>query len=286
MVPVIDKKTTENINILKNITARPIIMGILNVTPDSFSDGGRYFNLENAVEKASQMVNDGADIIDVGGESSRPGAGAVTLEEELKRVIPVIKEISKNLKVKISCDTYKHEVAKEALEHGADMINDITGFRDTQMRKVAVDFNASICIMHMQGAPHTMQENPEYENVLRQVKDFLYQQARICQEEGIDPDKIIIDPGIGFGKTLEHNIEILANIEYFSGKYPIMIGASRKSFIEKILGEPILPDKRLSGSLAVATYCCLKDVSILRVHDVKETRDVIKVTKSLKEQER
>lgn len=257
-------------------------MGILNVTSDSFFDGGKYLNQGDAFKRACRMVEEGADIIDVGGESTRPGVGEVPAEKEIKRVIPVIEKIKKELNVKISCDTSKYEVAERALEAGADMINDVRGFRDPEMRRVACNSNAAICIMHMQGNPRTMQNNPVYKDVISEIKDFLYTQAEICKEDSINTDNIIIDPGIGFGKTLEHNLKILANIELFD-KYPVMVGASRKSFLEKLLNAPV--EERLPGSLSAAAYCALKNVSILRVHDVKPTKDVVKAIKALKEKE-
>ncbi len=257
----------------------PAVMGILNVTPDSFSDGGKYLDPESAVKKAEEMISQGADIIDIGGESTRPGAEKIHFEEEIKRIIPVIKEIRKKFDIRISCDTSKYEVAERAIAAGADMINDVAGFKCPQMRKVAAENNAAICIMHMKGTVRTMQENPVYENVLEEIRDFLYGQAALCEDDGIDRSNIIIDPGIGFGKQLEHNLKILSNIKYFAEKYPVMIGASRKSFLNNILGIPV--EERLAGSLAVASYSTLNSAAVLRVHDVKETRETIKVIKAL-----
>jgi dihydropteroate synthase len=258
-------------------------MGILNVTPDSFFDGGKYFNPKDALERARLMIQQGADIIDVGGESTRPGSSEVPIEEEINRVSTIIKQIKDNFSVKVSCDTSKPEVAAEAVASGADMINDVRGFRDPLMRKVAAETGAFVCIMHMRGNPDTMQNKPHYSDVLAEIKDFLYNQARVCEEDGIAPENIFIDPGIGFGKTLEHNLKILANADYFNEKYPVLIGASRKSFLDKLLGIPV--EERLPGSLAVAGFCVLKNVSILRVHDVKETKEVIEVIRALKENE-
>lgn len=259
----------------------PAIMGILNVTADSFYDGGRYMNRDCALERARQMVREGADIIDVGGESTRPGSSGVPLDEELRRVIPVISSISEELDIKISCDTSKPEVASQALQAGAHIINDVTGFSNPEMRSVAASHGAVVCVMHMQGTPRTMQESPSYIDVVSEIKDYLYMRAGLCEESGIDRSSIIIDPGIGFGKTLEHNLRILSNIGSFSGKYPVMIGASRKSFLENLFGDP--PRQRLAGSLAAAGYTALNGVSILRVHDVIQTYQTVRLVKLLKE---
>jgi dihydropteroate synthase len=266
-------------------SGRPAVMGILNVTSDSFSDGGDYLNTERAFERACRMAEEGADIIDVGGESTRPGALKVSAAEELDRVIPVIKKINSELDTKISCDTSKAEVAREAAAAGAVILNDVTGFTDPAMRKVAADTDAAICIMHMQGDPETMQNNPVYEDVLAEIREFLNTQAELCAEEGIDPENIIVDPGIGFGKTLEHNLKLLANIESVSSGYPVLVGASRKSFLGMLMKESRPPDKRLAGSLAVASYTAVKGVSILRVHDVLETREALDVIQNIMERE-
>ncbi|MFC2061427.1 dihydropteroate synthase [Elusimicrobiota bacterium] len=259
------------------------IMGILNITPDSFYDGGKFIDPDHALKQAEEMAGQGADIIDIGGESTRPGSGEISVEEELARVIPVIKKIKEKLNIKISCDTSKHQVARKALESGAEMVNNVTGFIDPEMRKAASDFDAAVCIMHMKGTPRSMQNSPDYDDVLEEIRNFLYRQAELCEDEGISGDNIIIDPGIGFGKTLEHNVKILANLEYFSGRYPVMIGASRKSFLGMLLGTPV--EERLPGSLAVAAHCVEKDVRVIRVHDVKETKETVDLIKTLKEKE-
>lgn len=261
----------------------PALMGILNVTPDSFYDSGKYFEFDRAIKKADQINAAGAVILDVGGESTRPGSDGTSPEEETGRVIPVIKEIKNSLDIRISCDTSKYKVAEKALAAGADMINDVTGFTDPEMRRVASEYDAAICIMHMQGSPKEMQRTPQYNDVLKDIRDFLYRQAEICEEDGIDHDNIIVDPGIGFGKTLEHNLKILANIDYFCEEYPVLVGASRKSFIQMLLGIPL--EERLAGSLAVAGYCARKGVRMLRVHDVKETKEAVGMIKALVERE-
>lgn len=259
----------------------PLVMGILNVTPDSFSDGGEFFDLDSAVSRAGEMVEKGADIIDVGGESTRPGSESVSEQEEIDRVIPVIEKMAENFKVKISCDTSKPHVAESALKHGASMINDVTGFKDPHMRKIALKYNSDICIMHMKGRPRTMQDNPVYKDVIRDIINFLHKRAQMCEQEGIKRENILVDPGIGFGKTLKHNIRIISEIDKFTKKYPVLVGASRKSFLGKILNTD--EKNRLGGSLAVAAFCALKGVSVLRVHDVGETKQVIKVIKTLTE---
>lgn len=264
-------------------TDLPALMGILNVTPDSFYDSGKYFEFDRAIKKADQINAAGAVILDVGGESTKPGSDGISPEEETGRVIPVIKEIKNSLDIRISCDTSKYKVAEKALAAGADMINDVTGFTDPEMRRVASEHDAAICIMHMKGSPKDMQKTPQYNDVLKSIRDFLYRQAEICEEDGIDHDNIIVDPGIGFGKTLEHNLKILANIDYFCEKYPVLVGASRKSFIQMLLGIPL--EERLAGSLVVAGYCARKGVRMLRVHDVKETKEAVGMIKALVERE-
>lgn len=268
---------------ISDIKSKPMIMGILNITPDSFSDGGKYYTLKDAMKRVEEMLSEGAEIIDVGGESTRPGSDRVSLEEELRRVIPLIRNIKQNFDLPVSCDTSKWEVAREALNSGADMLNNVTGFTDPRMRQVAKDFSSMICIMHMRGTPRTMQDNPVYNDVVADIKSFLYQQSMICEEEGILHNNIVVDPGIGFGKRLEDNLKIIANIKEFAEDYPVMLGASRKSFIENALGVDSKPSERITGSLAVAGYAALEGVSILRVHDVKETKQITEITNLIKE---
>ena len=252
------------------------IMGILNVTPDSFYDGGKYNSIEPALNHAKQMYEDGADIIDVGGESSRPGAQPITTEEEIVRVCPVIEKIAKEFPIKISIDTYKAEVAKAALQAGATMINDIGGLQhDLEMVTIAAKYKAEIVIMHMKGSPENMQENPLYDNIIPDIYKFLEKSINLALQNGIKYDKIIIDPGIGFGKTLEDNYKILKHIKSFEGlNSRILIGLSRKSLIGNLYKNQNnqTPVDRLPGTIALNVYSMLMGASIIRVHDVKEHR--------------
>ncbi|WP_038057280.1 dihydropteroate synthase [Thermodesulfobacterium hydrogeniphilum] len=260
----------------------PYFVGILNVTPDSFSDGGRYFNLKNAILRAKELLEEGADIIDVGGESTRPFSNSVSEEEELQRVIPVIKAIKEEFpSAIISVDTYKSKVAAEALKVGADIVNDISALRfDKNMLNVIKDYNCPVIIMHMQGTPKTMQINPVYDNVIEDIKKFFKNRIEFLVEQGISFEKIIIDPGIGFGKTFEHNIEILKNLEsFYELNRPVLIGHSRKSFIGKIINKP--PQQREGGTIGVSIFTYLKKVHFLRVHKVDFNKDAIKVFKIL-----
>jgi dihydropteroate synthase len=256
-------------------------MGILNATPDSFFDGGKYDDRESAEKQIEKMVEDGADIIDVGGMSSRPGSKPVSADEELKRVIPAIKYLNANHDVLVSVDTYRSEVARKAVIAGAHIINDISAFTmDKDMAKTAADCGASIVLMHMKGTPEDMQDDPQYENVVDDIYTYLEKQTGIAVEAGIPEDRIIIDPGIGFGKTLEHNLNILNKLREFTYMgFPVLVGASRKSFIGKIM--ELDADQRLEGSLAAAVWSTINGASILRVHDVKETVQAIKVAASI-----
>lgn len=262
---------------------KPLIMGILNVTPDSFSDGGRFFSLNDAVKHAIQMEKDGADIIDIGGESTRPGAKPISLKEEMKRVIPVLEKLIDKIKIPISIDTYKSEIAEKTLDIGADMINDITALRgDEKLANVVAEYDVPICIMHMKGTPQNMQVNPEYDDVVEEIKDFLKERAEYAVSTGIKKKNIIVDPGLGFGKRtgkgIEDNLEILNRLSEFKELgYPILVGASRKTFIGYFFGDgELLPvSKRLEGSLAAAIIAITNGANIVRVHDVKETRCVI-----------
>lgn len=258
-----------------------IIMGILNVTPDSFYDGGHYFEKDKAFRRVETIVSEGAQIIDVGGMSTRPGSLPVSFEEEIDRIIPIIKYIKKNFDVLISADTYRSEVARRAIDAGAHIINDISGLSmDKNMAGVIAEGGVSVIIMHIKGTPENMQKNPEYENVIDEIYGYLEDRTDMAVNSGIKPEKIIIDPGIGFGKTLEHNLEIINKISEFKVLgYPVMIGASRKSFIEGILGLPV--GERLEGSLAAAVYSVINGADILRVHDVGETVRAVKVARSI-----
>jgi len=260
---------------------RTLIMGVLNVTPDSFYDGGRYSNLKRAVDRAWEMVEEGADIIDIGGESSRPGASPVGEKEELERVIPVIKKLSSRIKAFISIDTYKSGVARKAIDVGAIIVNDISALRmDEKMAKVIESSGVPVCLMHMQGTPRNMQRNPRYKDVISEIFAFLRERIDFCEQAGIDIEKTIIDPGIGFGKTVEHNLQILKNLDQFKSLgRPIMVGVSRKSLIGKVLR--LEPEERLEGSLASAIWSMMKGASILRVHDVKETKRAVKMAEAI-----
>lgn len=257
------------------------VMGILNVTPDSFFDGGEFNAVDRAVERAVEMERMGADIIDIGGESTRPGSERVTLEEEKERVIPVIKKVSKEVDSLISIDTYKPEIAEAAVDAGADIINDIFGLRTEGMAEKVAELDVPIIIMHMQGTPKDMQKNPEYEDVINDISQFFLERIDHAKEAGIKDENIILDPGIGFGKELEHNLEIIRRLDEFNSLgYPILLGASRKSFLKGVLNKEA--DERLYGSLAVAADAVENNIAILRVHDVEETVDVVKTIESVK----
>ena len=257
---------------------RPHIMGVLNLTPDSFSGDGMYRYGMCAVYIADHvvsMVRDGADILDVGGESSRPGSKPVPEKEEIKRVIPVIKILAKSVKVPLSIDTCKVGVARQALDSGATLINDITGLRDPAMARLAARYKCGVVIMHMKGKPRTMQQNPQYKSVVAEISDYLEIAIRNALDAGICEDKIIIDPGIGFGKTAEQNLTILKNLNDLKGLgRPILVGVSRKSFLGKILDAPA--QERISASTAGAVLAVLNGAHIIRAHDVKETREALK----------
>ena len=260
----------------------PYYMGILNVTPDSFSDGGRFFRVEEAVERARYLLETGADILDIGGESTRPFSEPVPEEEELRRVVPVIKAIRKEFPdAVISVDTYKAKVAEEAVKAGADIVNDISACRfDPKMVEVLKDLQVPVIIMHMKGEPKTMQVNPEYQDVVKEVKEFLKERLDFLVSQGVDESKIIIDPGIGFGKTFEHNLELISHLEEFKTlECPILLGHSRKSFIGEIIGKE--PSQRDGGTVGVSIFAYLKGVHILRVHEVSINKDAIETFKRL-----
>ncbi len=259
---------------------RPIVMGIVNVTPDSFSDGGNWFNTSAAVAHAIELVDDGADILDVGGESTRPGAEPVPLNEELRRVVSVVAEIAKRTSVLVSIDTMKPCVARACLDAGAAIVNDVSGFRDPEMVKVAKDFHAGCVVMHMRGVPQTMQKNPLYTDVVTEVAGYLQERLRVLGESGIPLEAVCLDPGIGFGKTLEHNLQLLANLDRIAALgRPICLGVSRKTLIRNLCdaaagGRRTQPSERDAGSLAVACFAAARgNAHVLRVHDVRNTRD-------------
>ncbi|MFH0838905.1 MAG: dihydropteroate synthase [Candidatus Omnitrophota bacterium] len=256
-------------------------MGILNITLDSFSDGGLYLRKEDAIKKACQLEEQGAHVIDIGGESSRPNAKAISIKEELKRILPVIKKLVKMINIPISVDTYKSEVARCALEEGATLINDIYALRyDRKLADVITKYNVPVILMHMRGAPHNMQLDPQYKDVVKDIVVFLKERINAAKTLGIKENNIIIDPGIGFGKTKEHNLEILNRLEEFKAlNRPLMIGTSRKSFIGKVLS--VDTDKRIFGTAASVAVSILKGAHIIRVHDVGEMRDVACLTDAI-----
>ncbi len=254
---------------------RPLLMGIVNVTPDSFSDGGRFLMTDAAVEQAMQLVAEGVDILDVGGESTRPGAESVTEAEELRRVVPVIEKLSRMTSVPISIDTSKSNVARETLNAGARIVNDISGLRfDDQMIAVCRDAGCGIVCMHMQGTPQTMQINPQYDDVVAEINEFFSERLRTFLQAGILPERVALDPGVGFGKTPQHNVTILSSIRQFQelGR-PVLIGHSRKRFLHKLLGKPV--DDRVFWTVGVSVALSNQGVDIIRVHDVAANRDSI-----------
>jgi dihydropteroate synthase len=265
-----------------DLSRQGLIMGVLNITPDSFSDGGNFFDAENAVEHGLRMVAEGAHIVDVGGESTRPGAEAVAAEEELRRVIPVIEQLRRRSEVIISIDTSKAEVARAAIQAGALIVNDVTGGRgDEKMMPLIAEIKAAFIIMHMQGTPQTMQIAPQYTNAVSEVFDFFRQQYARAIVYSIDPMAIAFDPGIGFGKTLEHNLELLAQLERLRAcDRPIVIGVSRKSFLGKLIHSAQISD-RLAPAVALTSLLRTRGADVLRVHDVKENVNALKVTEAI-----
>ncbi len=255
---------------------RPILMGIVNVTPDSFSDGGEHATSQQAIAHAHRLVSEGAHILDIGGESTRPGATPVSVEDELKRVLPVILAL-RDTGVAISVDTYKPEVMRAALDAGADLLNDVSGFRDPAARQVAASHpNCGLCVMHMQGQPHTMQLAPDYMDVVQDVKAYLVAQAHLLEGQGVDARRISLDPGCGFGKTLEQNYALIKNLNQFvETGYPVLLGVSRKSLIGTVTGRSVT--QRLAGSIAAALAGVARGAAIIRAHDVAETIDALNV---------
>nr|WP_158161244.1 dihydropteroate synthase [Vibrio mimicus] len=255
----------------------PVVMGILNTTPDSFSDGGSYIHLDKALSRAQEMIAAGVAIIDIGGESTRPGAPEVTLEDELQRVIPLIQAIrEQNSQVWISIDTSKAEVMRQAIAAGADIINDVRALQEPGAIEVAAQAQVPVCIMHMQGQPRTMQASPQYDNVIEEVCQFLAERIAVCEAAGIKRENIILDPGFGFGKSIQHNYHLLAHLEQFHRfGLPVLAGMSRKSMIFKILNKQ--PAECVAGSVACATIAATKGAQIIRVHDVEQTIDALKM---------
>ncbi len=263
--------------IISELGIRPLIMGVVNITPDSFSDGGRFFDHEKAYDHALSLIESGADIIDIGGESSRPGSEGVLIEVELDRVLPVIKKLAKKKKIPISIDTVKSEVAGQALRAGACMINDISSMSvDPEMGKTAAEFHAYLVLMHMRGTPKNMQDDTQYDDIIGEILSYLKDAAERAAVAGVAKEKIIIDPGIGFGKSVEGNFTILKNLHRFlETGYHLLVGASRKSFIGNTLDLDV--DNRLEGSLTSALYAVLNGADIVRVHDVAETRRALTI---------
>ena len=258
-------------------------MGVLNITPDSFSDGGQYFSQESAFDRATQIIEEGADIIDVGGESSRPGAEPISESEELRRVMPVVEKIASRFSIPISIDTYKSEVAKEALKSGANIVNDISGLNfDLKMIDIVKEFNVPIIIMHIKGTPKNMQQNPQYDNIIDEIVYYFEKQINLCLDHGIPKSHIILDPGIGFGKKLNDNFILIKELNTFTNLgYPILIGPSRKSFIGLTLDLPV--DERLEGTAAAITASIINGARIIRVHDVLEMKRVQIISDKIKE---
>jgi dihydropteroate synthase len=254
----------------------PIVMGVLNVTPDSFSDGGRFLDVDSALAHARRMVGEGAAIIDVGGESTRPGAAPVSEQQELDRVLPVIERLRADADCAISIDTMKPAVMRAACGAGAEMVNDVFALRASGAIEAACDTSAALCLMHMQGEPRTMQRDPHYDDVVVEVQEFLFERVAVCLAAGIAKDRLVVDPGFGFGKSLEHNLELLAGLEALGAAgVPVMVGLSRKSMFKALLGREL--EDRLPASLAAATIAVRHGASIVRTHDVAATRDAIRV---------
>lgn len=262
-------------------TDRPLVMAVLNVTPDSFSDGGRYVNPRAALEHARGMVAAGADILDVGGESTRPGAEPVPIQEELDRVMPVLEALHAELDVVLSIDTSKPEVMQAALEAGVGMLNDVNGLRSPRAMAVAASGSAAVCVMHMQGEPRSMQRRPQYGDVVAEVAEFLVGQAAALRARGLPANRIVLDPGFGFGKTLEHNLALFRALPSLAALgYPLLVGVSRKSMIGTLLGDRPVSERRV-GSVAAALLAARAGARILRVHDVRETVDALIILRAL-----
>lgn len=259
----------------------PKIMGIVNVTPDSFSDGGCFLDPVRAADHAAELVAQGADIVDIGGESTRPGATPISEDEEMRRVLPVIERVASRIAVPVSVDTRRAEIARRALDAGAVIINDVSGLTfEASMPSVCAQGHAGVVCMHMLGTPETMQQNPHYEDVVAEITAYLALRLDVLEQAGIPRDRIVVDPGIGFGKTAAHNLTILQNVERFrSLGRPVLIGHSRKRFLGKLLGRPI--DELLAGTIGVAIALALKGVDVLRVHDVQATRDAVSAFRAL-----
>jgi dihydropteroate synthase len=264
-----------------DLTHRGLIMGIVNVTPDSFSDGGCFHDPGRAVEHAFNLIAEGADILDVGGESTRPGAELVDEAEELRRVLPVIRAVRSQTKALISIDTMKATVARAALDAGADIINDVTGLRgDAAMPRVAADSKAGLVIMHMTGTPQTMQAHPQYDDVTAAVADYFDNRLRVLENEGIAPERIVLDPGFGFGKTLEHNLTLMRELPRLASQRPLLVGVSRKSMIASVIHSDVMED-RFWPTIALSAYAREHGARIVRVHDVKPNREALRMMEAI-----
>jgi dihydropteroate synthase len=260
---------------------RTLVMGILNVTPDSFSDGGRFFGERAAIDRGVEMVEEGADIVDVGGESTRPGSDPVPLEEELRRTVPIVERLAASVPVPISIDTRKPEVAAAALDAGATIVNDISGARDPGMFEVVKRAGAGMVLMHMKGEPKSMQEAPHYDDVVAEVKEYLRERIEAAEFAGVDPERLAIDPGIGFGKELEHNLEILRHVDaLFELGRPVLVGPSRKRFIGTLLGD-LPPEERVEGTAGAVAWLVARGVHLVRVHDVREMVRVVRIVDAI-----
>ena len=260
--------------------SRPNVMGIINVTPDSFSDGGKYTALDSAIAHAQQLIAEGADILDIGGESTRPGAAPVSLQEELRRVIPLIEALSPVTPIPLSIDTYKSEVMRAAIQAGAHIVNDVRALQAPGALDAVANSDVGVCLMHMQGMPQTMQLNPSYQDVVSEVKQFLHDRAAACLVRGISAARIVLDPGFGFGKTKEHNIALIQHLDNLADLgYPLLVGLSRKSVLGKIAGGN--EQQRLHAGLAASVISVMKGARIVRVHDVKATVDALKVVSAV-----
>lgn len=258
------------------------VMGVLNVTPDSFSDGGRFNQIDAALARAREMVADGAAFIDIGGESTRPGATPVPLQEELDRVCPVVEAIARELDVVVSVDTSAPEVMHETMALGAGLINDVRALQRPGAPEAVAQTSVPVCIMHIQGEPDHMQDNPSYRNVLQDVSSFLSERTRVIEAAGVQADRIILDPGFGFGKTVKHNFQLLSALEQLQQLgHPLLVGMSRKSMLGHVTGRDV--GERLSASVAAATIAAMKGVSIIRAHDVRETVDAVKVVAAMED---
>lgn len=259
--------------------AGPLVMGVVNVTPDSFSDGGKFLAIDAAIEHAHQLIEEGADVLDIGGESTRPGAAPVSVEDELRRVLPIIESLSK-VPVPISIDTMKPEVMRAAIAAGASMVNDVNALRAEGAIEVCAEHQIAVCLMHMRGAPRTMQEAPSYLDVVAEVKAFLLDRATACERGGIGRDRIVIDPGFGFGKNREHNLALLRHLKQLTGMgYAVLAGLSRKSVLGKITGQEVV--SRVPASVAAALLAVQNGADIVRVHDVRATKDALAILQAV-----